>query len=208
MLGAQWKHSYYGQKEWTHRLQWQSACFVIWMMKLMYRSLACAEQPQSLHPMMNCFNTLGYWKDRSTKDLISTPPFHFLCFLFWQISNKLYCSSFCSLLSSLFFHLQTRFFCQTFNEVKGMQDCTGNTWQSTFERLGLTNSTAVLSCLCLSTLFLSLHLSTWAGGCVDEHCNRGKIKIGCELGWRLVCGQKMEAENTGEENEQWGEGHQ
>ena len=37
----------------------------------------------------------------------------------------------------------------TFNELKGMQECTGNTWQSTFERLRLTES----RWLCLPSFF-------------------------------------------------------
>lgn len=50
------------RKERTRRLQWQPACFVIWMMKLMYGPLVCAEQPQSFCQVMNSINTVGYWK--------------------------------------------------------------------------------------------------------------------------------------------------
>lgn len=77
VFGAQWKHSYYGQKEWTHRLQWQPACFVIWMMKLMYGPLVCAEQPQSFCQVMNSINTVGYWErlEHTRSHLNSSFPF-------------------------------------------------------------------------------------------------------------------------------------
>ena len=36
------------------------ACFAIWMMKLIYGPLVCAEQPQSFCQVMNSINTMGY----------------------------------------------------------------------------------------------------------------------------------------------------
>lgn len=194
MFRAQWKHSYYSQKEWTHCLQWQPACFAIWMMKLMYGSLVCAEQPQCFCQVMNSINTVGYWKrpGHTRSHLGSSFPFS----IFGR--SQINCIVFFFVLSSPSFLPRSsrprrtpHSFCATFNELKGMQECTGKTWQSTFERLRLTNGTAVSAWLCLTSPFFSLHPSTRARGCGNEQCNRGEIRIGCELAWRLVCRLKM-----------------
>lgn len=89
-------------------------------------------------------------KDRGTQDLISTPLFHFLHFGTFQIN----CIVFIFALPFPSFLLcpsiyRSHCFCVTFNELKGMQGCTGNPWQSTFERLRLTNGTVVSRWLCL-----------------------------------------------------------
>lgn len=132
-------------------------------------------------------------KDWRTQDPISTPPFHFPFFDRSQIRCIVFLQ-FCPCLIStaaLFLHIQNYFFCETFNEAQDMQECTENTWQCTFERLRLTNGTVVCLIGFVSLPFLSLHTSTRANSCKNEHCNRSKIRIGCELGWRLVCGLKM-----------------
>lgn len=140
-------------------------------------------------------------KDWRTQDPISTPPFHFH---FWQISNKLYCfSAVLSFTAALFLHIQNYSYCETFNEAQDMQECTENTWQCTFERLRLTNGTVVCLIGFVSLLFRSLHTSTRANSCKNERCNGSKIRIGCELGWRLVCGLKM-SENWSREKG-WGD---
>ena len=158
MVGAQLKHSYYGQKEWTHRLQWQPACFVIWMMKLMYGPLVCAEQPQSFCQVMNSINTLGYWKRPEYTRSHLNSPFPFSQFSIFGTS-QINCIVFLLVLSLPFlpcpFIFRPHSFFTTFNEPKGMQECTGNTWQSTFERLRLTNGTTVSSWLCLLLFTLS-----------------------------------------------------
>lgn len=156
MFVAQWKHSYYGQKEWSHCLQWQPACFVLWMMKLMYGLLVCAEQPQCFCQVMNSINTVDYWKrpGHTRSHLSSSFPFS----IFGR--SQINCIVFLFVLSLPSFlprssrpRYTPRSFCGTFNELKGMQECTGKTWQSTFERLRLTNSTVVSGWLCLSSLF-------------------------------------------------------
>lgn len=158
----------------------------------MYGLLVCAEQPQCFCQVMNSINTVDYWKrpGHTRSHLSSSFPFS----IFGR--SQINCIVFLFVLSLPSFlprssrpRYTPRSFCGTFNELKGMQECTGKTWQSTFERLRLTNSTVVSGWLCLS--FLSLHPSTWARGCRNEHCTRGEIRIRCELAWRLVCRLKM-----------------
>lgn len=170
----------------------------------MYGLLVWAEQPQSLCQVMNSINTVGYWKrpGHTRSHLNSSFPFSPFS-IFWHISNKWYC--FCPSLPSLpslsLLSTHPTPLCVTFNEMKGMQECTGNTWRSTFERLRLTNDTRCR--LGFVSPFPSLHRSTRARGCGNEHCNRGEIRIGCELSWRLVCslktGKQREGRGTGEQ---------
>lgn len=201
VFGAQWKHSYYDQKDWTHRLQWQPVCFVIWMMKLMYGLLVCAQQPQSFCQVMNSINTVGYWKrpGHTRSHLNSSFPFSSFSIFGTSQINCIVFRFVLSFLSSFSRPSSYRphSLCVTFNKLKGMQECAGNTWQSTFERLRLTNGIVVSHWLCLPpfSFSASVHPSKrlW-----NEHCNRSEIRIGCELDWRLVCRLKMP------ENGRWG----
>lgn len=159
----------------------------------MYRPLVCAEQLQSFCQVMNSINTVGYWKrpGHTRSHLNSSFPFSpFSTFGTSQINcNVFFILPLPAFLLSLSIY-RPHSFCVSFNELKGMQECTRNTWQSIFERLRLTNGRVVSSWLCFPP-FLSLDLSTRARGCGNEHCNRGEIRIGCELGWRLVCRLNM-----------------
>lgn len=150
MLWVQRKHSYYDQREWTHRLQWQPACFAIWMMKLMYGPHVCPQQPQSFSQVMNSINTVGYWKRPGHTRSHLNSSFQFSPFSHFGTSqiNWTVFLFVLSLLSLPFIYILC-FFCATFNDLKGMQEWTGNTWQSTFERLRLTNGTMVSSWLCI-----------------------------------------------------------
>lgn len=119
----------------------------------MYGPLVCAEQPQSFCQVMNSINTVGYWKrpGHTRSHLNSSFPFSpFSIFVTSQIN----CIVFLFVLSFLSSSpcpsiYRPHSFCATFNELKGMQECTGNTWQSTSERLRLTNGTAASRWLCL-----------------------------------------------------------
>lgn len=119
----------------------------------MYGPLVCAEQPQSFCQVMNSINTVGYWKrpGHTRSHLNSSFPFSpFSIFGTSQIN----CIVFLFVLSFLSSSpcpsiYRSHSFCATFNELKGMQECTGNTWQSTSERLRLTNGTAASRWLCL-----------------------------------------------------------
>lgn len=142
--------------------------------------------PSSRGPSPKWWMASTMWaigKDRGTQISSRIPFLIFSVFFFLgtsQIKRTVFLLLFCP--SCPCPSLCTWLLCATFNVMKHMQDCTGNAWRGIFKRLRLTN-------LLTPPPPKSLHLST--RGCGNEHRNRDEIRIGCELGWRLVCRLKM-----------------